>query len=39
MVTIYLNGKRITKEEIKNIEIHSEAVKRILSEKLTKRSK
>ncbi len=37
MVTIYLNGKRITKEEIKNIEIHSETVKRILSEKLTEK--
>ncbi len=37
MVTIYLNGKHITKEEIKNIEIHSEVVKRILSEKLTKK--
>lgn len=35
MTIIYLNGKRITKEEIKNIEIHSEAVKRILSGKLT----
>lgn len=36
MVTIYLNGKRITKEDIKHIEIHSESVKRILAEKLTK---
>ncbi len=39
MVIIYLNGKRITKEEIKNIEIHSETVKKILSEKLTKSEK
>lgn len=37
MVKIYLNGKRITKEEIKHIEIHSEAVKRILSEKLAEK--
>ncbi len=37
MVTIYLNGKRITKEEIKYIEIHSEAVKGILAEKLTEK--
>lgn len=36
MTTIYVNGKRVTKEEIKNIEIQSEAVKRILAEKLTK---
>ena len=35
MVTIYLNGKRITKEKLKNIEV-PEAAKRILSEKLTK---
>lgn len=35
--TIYVNGKRVTKEEIKKIEIHSERVKRILSEKLTKK--
>lgn len=39
MVSIYINGKRITKEEIKHIEIHSEAVKRILAEKLTKKNK
>lgn len=39
MVKIYLNGKRITKDEIKNIEIHSEVIKRILSEKLTKSDK
>lgn len=35
MVTIYLNGKRITKDEIKSIEIHSETVKKIFAEKLT----
>lgn len=37
MITIYVNGKRVTKDELKNIEIQSENVKRILSEKLTKR--
>lgn len=37
MTTIYVNGKRVTKEELKNIEIKSENVKRILSEKLTKK--
>lgn len=37
MVTIYINGKRITKEEIKNIEIHSETVRKIFAEKLTKK--
>lgn len=36
MTTIYVNGKRVTKEDLKNIEINSENVKRILSEKLTK---
>lgn len=35
-VTIYVNGKRVTKEELKNIEIRNEAVKRMLAEKLTK---
>ncbi len=37
MVTIYLNGKRVTKEELKNVEIHSEKAKKILAEKLTKK--
>ncbi len=33
--TIYVNGKRVTKEELKNIEIKSETVKRIFAEKLS----
>ncbi len=36
MTTIYVNGKRVTKEELKKNEIQIEAVKKILSEKLTK---
>ena len=36
MTTIYVNGKRVTKEEIKNVEIQKENVKRIFSDKLTK---
>lgn len=32
---IYVNGKRVTKDEIKNIEIKDELVKRILKDKLT----
>ena len=36
MVRIYVNGKQVTKEELSNYEIHNKAVKRILSEKLTK---
>lgn len=35
MTTIYVNGKRVTKEEIEKIEIRNEAVKRILAEKIT----
>lgn len=34
MTTVYVNGKRVTKEEIEKIEIRNEAVKRILAEKL-----
>ena len=34
---IYVNGKRVTKEEIEKMEIHSEKAKRILAEKLTKK--
>lgn len=37
MTTIYVNGKRVTKEELKKNEIQIENVKRILSEKLTKK--
>ena len=36
MTTIYVNGKRVTKEELKNNEIQIESVKKIPSEKLTK---
>lgn len=36
MVRIYVNGKQVKKEELSNYEIHNKAVKRILSEKLTK---
>lgn len=34
MTTVYVNGKRVTKEEIAKIEIRNEAVKRILAKKL-----
>lgn len=37
-VTVYLNGKRVAKEELKNIEIKSETVKRILAQKLSSSS-
>lgn len=37
MTVIYVNGKRVTKEELKNIEINVESAKRILAEKLTKK--
>lgn len=36
MTTYYVNGKRVTKEEIKKIEIQNEAVKRMFAEKLSK---
>lgn len=36
MTTVYVNGKRVTKEEIEKIEIRNEAVKWILAEKLSK---
>lgn len=36
MTTVYVNGKRVTKEEITKIEIRSESVKRMLAEKLSK---
>lgn len=35
MTTIYVNGERVTKENLKNYEIKIEQVKKILSEKLT----
>lgn len=37
MTTVYVNGKRVTKEEIAKIEIRNEAVKRIFAEKLEKK--
>lgn len=36
MTIVYVNGKRVKKEDLENIEIHSEDVKKILSDKLTK---
>ena len=36
MTTIYVNGKRVTKEKIENIEIRNETVKRMFAEKLSK---
>lgn len=37
VTTIYVNGKRVTKDELKNYEIKIENVKKILLEKLTKK--
>lgn len=34
-VTIYVNGKKVRREDLKNIEITNEAVKRMLTEKLS----
>ena len=36
MTTIYVNGKRVTKEDLNKMEIRIESVKRIILEKLTK---
>lgn len=36
MTTIYVNGQRVTKEDLKNNEIQIESVKKMLAEKLTK---
>lgn len=36
MIKIYVNGQEVTKEDLSRIEIQSEEIKRILSEKLTK---
>lgn len=36
MTTVYVNGKRVTKEEIEKIEIQNETVKRMFAEKLLK---
>lgn len=39
MTTVYVNGKRVTKEEIEKIEIRDEAVKRILAGKVKDKNK
>lgn len=39
MTTVYVNGNRVTKEEIEKIEIRNEVVKRILAEKLRGKAK
>lgn len=38
VTTIYINGNRVTKEEIKDYEIQIEAVKQIIADKLTSKS-
>lgn len=38
-VTIYVNGKRVTKEELSKIEIHNETIKKIFAEKLAEMCK
>lgn len=37
MTTIYVNGKRVTKEELSRMDIKIEAVKRMIAEKLTEK--
>lgn len=37
VTTIYVDGKRVTKDELKKHEIEIESVKKILAEKLTKK--
>lgn len=37
MTTIYVNGKRVTREELSRMEIKIEAVKRMIAEKLTEK--
>lgn len=37
VTTIYVNGKRVTKDEIKNYEIKIDRIKKILADKLTKK--
>lgn len=39
MTKIYVNGNHVAKEKLSKIEIQSEEIKRILSEKLTKTKK
>lgn len=36
MTTIYVNGKRVTKEDLSKMEIKIDSIKRIISDKLTK---
>ena len=38
VTTIYINGNRVTKEEIKDYEIQIEAVKQSIADKLTSKS-
>ena len=38
VTTVYVNGKRVTKEELKDYEIQIEAVKQIIADKLTSKS-
>lgn len=35
MTTVYVNGNRVTKEELGNMEIRNEIIKKIFSEKLS----
>lgn len=35
MVRIFINGQEVTKEKLENIEIQSDEIKRILTDKLT----
>lgn len=37
MTTVYVNGKLVTKDDIKNIEIQNENAKRIFAEQLKKK--
>lgn len=37
MTTVYVNGKPVTKEDVKNIEIQNETIKRIFAEQLKKK--
>lgn len=37
MTTIYVNGKRVDKEDLRKIEIDIESVKQMIANKLTKR--
>lgn len=37
MTTIYVNNKRVTKDELKRYEIQIDSVKKILTDKLTKK--